>query len=261
MKLSSPHLICIDIDGTLTDSQDRKISEETAEVISSVQKLGHKVVINTGRSYSNLPDVVLGTSPYFDAFCCANGTYIKSGENVIQNVTFSNDVLFRLLDYTIHQNNRFCLFEGEELLLKVTDSSPLYGSPGTRVYSAEEVFQKYPNPSINVLSCEGQLTPDFFNLFEKDAQIFQAHSFADIIPFGCSKATGLSILADYFGIPLSNTVAIGDSANDIPMLKAAKISVAMENAPEDIRKQATMVTTSNNDSGVAKALRALFLNS
>ena len=54
------------------------------------------------------------------------------------------------------------------------------------------------------------------------------------------------------------TVAIGDSANDLPMLQSAAVSVAMGNSPEDIRRQADFVTDSHENCGVAQILRKLF---
>ena len=56
--------------------------------------------------------------------------------------------------------------------------------------------------------------------------------FADVNVAGTSKATGLSLFADYYGIEVSEIMACGDGGNDIPMLKAAGIGVAMGNASE-----------------------------
>ena len=76
----------------------------------------------------------------------------------------------------------------------------------------------------------------------------------EIMPPGIDKATGLKELADYHGIPLSETMALGDQDNDIPMLLEAGLSVAMENAEPHVKAIAKVVTASNTQDGVAKAL-------
>ncbi|NLB37626.1 MAG: HAD hydrolase family protein [Clostridiales bacterium] len=76
----------------------------------------------------------------------------------------------------------------------------------------------------------------------------------EIMPPGIDKATGLKELADYHGNPLSETMALGDQDNDIPMLMEAGLSVAMENAEPHVKAIAKVVTASNTQDGVAKAL-------
>ncbi|MBR3848650.1 MAG: HAD hydrolase family protein, partial [Oscillospiraceae bacterium] len=61
-------------------------------------------------------------------------------------------------------------------------------------------------------------------------------------------------LAEYWGIPISEVVAFGDSPNDIEMLSAAGFSVAMGNAVEVVKKTADFVTKTNDDLGITYAL-------
>lgn len=72
---------------------------------------------------------------------------------------------------------------------------------------------------------------------------------------GVSKAKGLSFLCKHLDIPIDQTIACGDSENDLDILKAAGLGVAMANAPEDIRQKADDVTKSNDEHGVAAMLQ------
>ena len=79
----------------------------------------------------------------------------------------------------------------------------------------------------------------------------------DVTPGGVSKATALETLRREFGIPKSQTVAIGDSENDIPMLEWAERSVAMGNASHMVRFSAKFSTKSVEDDGAALILNSL----
>ena len=79
--------------------------------------------------------------------------------------------------------------------------------------------------------------------------------FADVNVAGISKATGLSVFADYYGIGMTEIMACGDGGNDIPMLKAAGIGVAMGNASEIVKASANFVTGTVENDGLCKALK------
>ena len=71
---------------------------------------------------------------------------------------------------------------------------------------------------------------------------------------GVNKGTGLRFLAERLGVPMELTMACGDSENDLSMLKAAHVAVAMENAKPAVKEAATFITLSNEESGVAYAV-------
>ena len=74
---------------------------------------------------------------------------------------------------------------------------------------------------------------------------------------GVNKGQGLKVLADRLGITMDEVMAIGDGINDLPMMQAVGIPVAMGNAMPEVRAEARFVTRSNLQSGVAAAVRAL----
>lgn len=80
-------------------------------------------------------------------------------------------------------------------------------------------------------------------------------SFADINVTGVSKATGLSAFADYYEMDASEIMACGDGGNDISILKAAGIGVAMGGASEIVKSSADYVTDTVENDGLYKALK------
>jgi len=76
---------------------------------------------------------------------------------------------------------------------------------------------------------------------------------------GTSKATGIKKFMEIVGAPLSDTIAVGDSGNDLEMIKFASIGVAMGNASEDVKVAADLVTTGIDEDGIYNAFVKLGL--
>lgn len=83
----------------------------------------------------------------------------------------------------------------------------------------------------------------------------------EVNPAGVNKGTALEKLAARLGIPMSHVMAIGDNDNDIPMLRAAGVGVAMSNGTPQAKAAADFTTLSNEECGVAAAIAALCMPS
>ena len=78
--------------------------------------------------------------------------------------------------------------------------------------------------------------------------------FADVNVKGVTKQLGIDKILEHYSLPLESTMAFGDAANDIPMIRHAAVGVAMGNASEQVKQSADYVTASVDDDGVYKAL-------
>ena len=81
--------------------------------------------------------------------------------------------------------------------------------------------------------------------------------FLELVPKGIDKGATLGRLLELLGLTPEALIAMGDNYNDLGMLRLAGTSVAMGNAPEDIKAVASYVTRTNNEDGVAYALEEL----
>ena len=79
--------------------------------------------------------------------------------------------------------------------------------------------------------------------------------FTDVDRADSSKASGMARVAELLGIPMSEVMAVGDGGNDLSMLQAAGVSVAMGNAVPEVQAAATFVSADAADDGIAVALR------
>jgi len=78
--------------------------------------------------------------------------------------------------------------------------------------------------------------------------------FLEFVNAGADKGTAMKQIGEIYGIDRQEMIAIGDSYNDISMLKYAGLGVAMENAPNDIKAVCQYITLSNNEDGVAEVI-------
>lgn len=67
------------------------------------------------------------------------------------------------------------------------------------------------------------------------------------MPVQAGKGNAVRFVCDYFHVPLTHTYACGDAENDISMLEAANVGVAMRNADEKVKQMADMITENDND--------------
>ena len=96
------------------------------------------------------------------------------------------------------------------------------------------------------------------NFLPEDLTVVRTAAFyLEIFPRRINKGQGLCDICRILKIDVRNSIAFGDSENDIHMLKAAGIGIAMKNAEMDVKKASDMSTLSNNEDGIPYALRAL----
>lgn len=96
--------------------------------------------------------------------------------------------------------------------------------------------------------------------FPKTAFYLSKENYLEVTAKQVSKENALQEIAHFYQIPLQQVMAIGDNFNDLPMLKLAGLGVAMGNAPKAVKEQATIVTLTNNEGGVAQAIEQYVLD-
>lgn len=77
----------------------------------------------------------------------------------------------------------------------------------------------------------------------------------EINPAGVSKASGVAEVCKLLGIEMSEVVAVGDSLNDLAVIEAVGLGVAMGNAQEQVKEAADLIVASNNEDGIVEVIR------
>lgn len=261
------HLIFIDIDGTLIHD-DQTISPATINVLTQLQQQGHIVYIATGRmrlhaeGVRNLinQDVKLINS---------NGAMYDLGDQI--GIEYLGVIAVKKVIEVVTKNNvSVRLFTANHVYHNVSDKHLL----SVKTFAAKILRQGQISYFKNVGEIDAKqitngliagTTPEKLAIVRKELQ--QIHdidisssdpSNIELLPKGVNKATAVKHVQTYYQIPASQTVVFGNGENDISMLEAGDVSVAMGNSQPNVFKHAKYVTETNEDDGVAKFLTTYF---
>lgn len=105
-----------------------------------------------------------------------------------------------------------------------------------------ELFDAATGPAVNVV----------------DSGFGGGFGYFDVVQPGVSKATGIRVLMDAFGVDASEVMAFGDAGNDAEMLRLAGVGVAMGNASDELKSIADLVCDPCEEQGVLKVLEEVF---
>lgn len=256
--------VFFDIDGTLWNSRN-EIPESTVRAIHQLQDNGHLAFINTGRSRAfvrrrNLLDIG------FDGIVSACGTMIEINDQVKLYNKLSLPVIhkamtvFHKYHYKVIMEGRSHLYlhfrefkgdpYGEKLISELADGGLLEIDD----YRDKWEVSKF---SCDTRGCEIEPCRDEL----KDELDFLIHTpgVVEMVPKGFTKGTGIIKTCELTGIDPSQTVAFGDSVNDLDMLRTAGVGVAMGNGTDAAKKASDYVTTAMEDDGIEHGLKHLGL--
>lgn len=272
------------MDGTLINKK-QSISKENIEAIEKAKAKGIEVVIATGRSFQEASHA-LSEAGIKSSIIGINGAVVLDPDGHIveanaldfESVRKAADILKKLdLYYEIYTNQGTYSQDKDKSLALLVDIF-LTSNPGADpVVVTEEARKRFEVSQIKIVDSYERLfenpeivyykflvfSVDFKKLGEAASELKQVGSLAvtasgrdnlEINALDAQKGVALEKYLNKLGIPLEDTMAIGDNYNDVSMFERVGRSVAMGNAPADIQRICDFVTASNNENGVAKAI-------
>ncbi|MFA9463007.1 MAG: HAD family hydrolase [Velocimicrobium sp.] len=254
-------LIFFDIDGTILGEKSRKILPSTVAAIKKVRENGHYALINTGRT-SYLIGKELSEEIGFDGYLLGCGTSILFHGEELMHQSIAKEVTDELM-----RELRACkidaVLEGEEGDYRDEFENIHTDFFKTLLNETGIIYKKWSDPDmivdkLFVYTDENSKLSYFKNKFSHQFDFIDREmGFWEIVPAGFSKASAISYLLEYLGMDVKDTIAIGDSNNDISMLAFAHTSIAMGNATKEVRDMATYITTDVDENGIQNALKWL----
>lgn len=267
MRQINKKLIVSDFDGTLLNSKN-EITQCVKNAINEYVDCGGIFAVCTGRMLKSiLPRVKdLGLKGLVVAYQGSVIADIQSGR-IIRKNSISSENVAAVCGYA----ERFgftCNTYSEEILYSSTlpsDGLETY----EKVTGVKAVNVNIPMSEFIIqknLACHkitflvdpikreylyGLLKKEFDEKFDVTCS---AAILVEISPKGDNKGVALKFIADYYNIDMDSTVAIGDNLNDLPMIKAASVGVAVGNAVEELKREADYVSVSNDENAVAKII-------
>ncbi len=266
----------LDIDGTLYSSEIGKAPDSAVEAIALARKNGHKVFLCTGRALAEC-------KPYLgydvDGFVFASGSMIYvDGKRIYDHPYPKEDVV--TLQNAVKKYDIGCTYEGacgaycnekgyEFALLYYTgeDTDPEVIEQRARdnAFFEEEHWHKedekiykacmYTPTGMELAGLKSDLPHGY--VMTCTAKDFEGYSIFELTNQNITKATGIEKVLNHYGASVSDAVGIGDSMNDVPMLRYCGTAIAMGNAFDELKKEADFVTTHILDDGIMNAFKHL----
>ncbi|MEH6941797.1 Cof-type HAD-IIB family hydrolase [Bacillus sp. JJ722] len=240
MTKANIKLIALDIDGTLLNEQG-EISSQNYDAIKKAEALGITVLLTTGRTMMRSRDyaIALKLSSYM---VTVNGSEIWDAHG-------------NLLERTLLQTEKM-----KELLQVVDEHSLPFKAVCTKQMWLNEIpdcIDDVKWMAILMFFEDADFREEILQKLQLKTGIEISNSSPNNIEInakGINKARAIEKVCQMLHISMDEVMTIGDSLNDLEMIKAAKIGVAMGNAQEVVKREADWITESNNKHGVAVAL-------
>lgn len=277
-------ILFTDLDGTLLDD-NKDISQRDFDAINGMIAQGHKFVVTTGRplvSAKRIAEKYGFVKPGFYLvsfnggliYDCGTGESILTRRISVDDVKFIMDAAFRagmhahtyagdlvVSEHETEQLKTYCrLMQMDYVVVK--DIREYFGTiPTETVPGAPINVVVKPPIKVNIITpLDHSSLVDFRGEMRKTTagKLFDVFSKPEMLEFSdlkSNKGDAVRFMADFYGVPIADTIAVGDEENDCPMIEAAGVGVAVSNASQVAKDAADYVTgNDNNHSALAEVI-------
>lgn len=242
-----------DLDGTLLDGHSQ-ITPEISAAMIQLRNEGVLPVICSGRCEVEIQKIK--QAAHINSSITMNGMLgILEGEFLFSN-TLDEKLCHETLSFARSLGHELAFYSKEKMFLSgknqaAYNSYEFFNSAMPVVH--ETAFQEYPTNMMLILSADQDQL--YFEKFGSEFDFYRNGPWCvDVVKKGISKGTAVEEVQQALGQEIP-TFAFGDGLNDLPMFKKADYSIAMENAHQDLKDQASYITGKNTDGGIIKALK------
>lgn len=268
-------LIAMDLDGTALQSDRCTFSPRLHGALHAAHARGIAIVPVTGRQFRLLPPVLRETYPWTNLAVLCNGGQIRDMKTgtLLHSLTISREALEQLL----------ALAEKYGLPIEFSVDSTLYLTEES--YRKQLSWKDLTFHRDTILKNHGSIVPSLVQVCPMDVEkvnllcitedirdavaqalesiavsaVWSSASCMEITHPDATKGNALMALSRLLDVPPESIMALGDSGNDITMLRRAGLGVAMGNAPDFVKAAANVATESNRADGAAIAIETYAL--
>ena len=256
--MPAPILVtAVDLDDTLLRS-DGELSPRTLAALQAWLAAGRRVVIATGRPprtiAEKLPALLQNA-----AWICYNGAEVRQQGNILYQNYIPSGVLPETIGRVLDQHPDATIgMEIDDLLWLNRERS----RPGHYRVADLRTMAHLSTPKVLFFS---ERLSELMAILEPPpagTRLMPSgrYQFTQMMSSSADKASALHVLLNRWGLSAENVIAFGDDVNDVELLQAAGIGVAVANALDSVKAAADRITASNDDDGVALVLEELLAN-
>jgi 5-amino-6-(5-phospho-D-ribitylamino)uracil phosphatase len=260
---SDIRLVAIDLDGTLLDDR-KQISAPAGKELSNLSRQGVKVIIASARPPRSVRPIHAALK--LDTWQINyNGALIwdEPAQKAVFHCPMPGPLVRQIIEHA-RRTHPEVMVSCELLDRWYTDhQADNYRTETGRMFSPDVIapLSDFIDVSMTKILLAGE--PDAMTdmelslnmAFDRDIHVIRTEQdLIQIMHKHVSKASALRLVAEHYGVPMTNVLAIGDAPNDLEMLQTAGAAVAMENGHRSVKEVAHWIAPSNNDHGVHAAL-------
>jgi Cof subfamily protein (haloacid dehalogenase superfamily) len=259
-------LVAIDLDDTLLDST-LSISGPCKSNIRAAREKGVIITLATGRMYSSALPFALQLEVDVPLITY-QGALVKNSQTqqVLYYQPLAPDMAVAVMKYFQKAGVHYHSYFDDQLCLESRseegmDYAQLAGVEPLIVPSLVDACRQ-GQEALKIMAVNRdqerllEMEKDLKHIYGSSLHITRSKPYyLEIMNPQANKALALKTLAEHFGIQQREVMALGDSYNDMEMIKWAGLGVAMGNAPAEVKRVADFVTASNDEDGVAQALQ------
>ncbi|AKG73489.1 Cof-type HAD-IIB family hydrolase [Salinicoccus halodurans] len=255
-------LIAFDLDDSLL-MENGAVHEKLKFKLRELQKNDNVLLFASGRSDYSITNVIstIGLNEENIYTSAYNGALLKYGRKEIFSEKLKQEDIKKLMNY-IYTNDLYAQSYIDEFIVYETENEyteieqNITGQQKKKVKSLMEASQSYPKlMGLGHPSLIREVLDNTTNDLKNDYNItITKPYFLEMMKKNISKAKSVNLIIDREKIDHKKTMAFGDSHNDIQMLEAVSINVAVDNAIKEVKDVCNFKTLSNNDNGIYEFL-------
>ena len=260
-----------DLDETLLN-EDSLVSDYTKEVLTKWNAAGHRLALSSGRPLDSILQVKEHAGLNFPGmYVIANNgalVYDCDRQEAVRALTFPTEWVDHLQKEAKEMGIHIQTYTEHAIISEAEDEEIRFYRQRIRIplilsSKLSDALEHDPYKMLAIHLTDHELLEQFRTKMAPWAEgklqmIFSTPRYLEIFSGRAGKGSAVTWLCDYLRIPIEESYAAGDQANDISMLEAAGCGIAMCNGTEEIRQAADVVTQkSNRESGLAEYLMTL----
>ncbi|WP_370777018.1 HAD family hydrolase [Holdemania massiliensis] len=249
-----------DVDGTLLDNRSHRISPAVIEALHTLQQRGKKIVISSGRDVHTIMSMPQLAAIQWDGYICRNGSVVADqDQNELYRYFFDLETMHRLEEVSQKLGSPIQYMGHTDWLnLPPTEDFRAACAFFHRDPNAIEIRPTLPDEQATMALAFDKAQSDYteYRQIPGLTVLPTPFHYADLVAKGIDKSTGITLLCQHLNLDPRDTMAFGDGINDLEMLQAAGIGVAMGQGRDEIKAIADYVSDSVEKDGIVSALKA-----
>jgi Cof subfamily protein (haloacid dehalogenase superfamily) len=258
-------LVLADVDGTLVN-EEKVLTERAQAAVQGLHRAGIRFAITSGRPPKGMAMLFDALKLETPIFGFNGGLVIKPDLSIIEQKTVPTDVAADAIKLIRDHGLDVWVYRGNDWLITKADAPHVAREAWTVKFDplvVKDVGEKLDQVAKivgvsddleKVQRCEA----DARKAFGQRATANRSQPYyLDITNKDANKGSVVEFLSRHLGVPAAEIATIGDQQTDVPMFKLSGLSIAMGNAPADVKAQASTTTDSYNDEGFAKAMERI----